>query len=106
MDTTTLQKEYQSIIDEFGLASLPQHERDEMLLAILETIQKQFLFSVHKAIGKEQFNALEASASMGSEFYATTLKHLVPGYEDLFASAKNKVLKTVKAELGKETSSQ
>lgn len=100
--TTTLQEHYGALIEEFGLSVLPEHERDEMLLAIADTIQKQFLFSVHKAIGKDQFAALEASASMGNEFYSTTLKHLVPNYEDLFRTAREKVLGTVKAELAKE----
>ncbi len=100
--TTTLQEQYQSIIDEFGLATLPEKERDEMLLVIADTIQKQFLFALHKSIGKDQFAALEASVSMGNEFYETTLKHLVPNYEDLFKGAREKVLQTVKTELAKE----
>jgi hypothetical protein len=100
--TTTLQEQYKQIIDEFGLSTLPEKERDEMLLVIADTIQKQFLFAVHAAIGKDQFAALEASASMGNEFYETTLKHLAPNYEELFRGAREKVLNTVKAELAKE----
>lgn len=100
--TTTLQENYKKIIDEFGLSALPEQERDEMLLAIADTIQKQFLFAVHKAVGKDQFAALEASVSMGNEFYATTLKHLLPNYEEVFATAREKVLNTVKAELARE----
>ena len=99
MDTTTLQKEYETIIREFGLTDIPEEERGEIIMAIAEAIQRQFLYSVHKAIDKEQFSALEASASMGSEFYATTLKHILPGYEDLFKTAREKVAKAAQTEL-------
>ncbi|MDQ5962352.1 MAG: hypothetical protein QG653_159 [Patescibacteria group bacterium] len=102
MNPTTQQDLYNKAIAEFGLSSLEEHERDEMLRAIVETIQKQFLFSVHKSLKKEEFDALEASASMGAEFYATTLKHLVPNYEELFGEARAKVLKTVLTELTKD----
>lgn len=102
MNPSTEQDLYKKIVDEFGLSALPENERDEMLRAIVEAIQKQFLYAVHKTLKKDEFAALEASASMGNEFYATTLKHLVPDYEEMFQTARTKVLKTVLTELAKE----
>lgn len=103
MDQNAKQDYYKKVIDEFGLGALPEHERDEMIPTIAETIQKQFLFAVQKSVTKEQFDALEASASMGTEFYATTLKHVVPNYDELFQNARMKVMKMVLAELAKGT---
>ena len=56
------------------------------------SIQKQFLFDVYDILGEQQFEALQASAHMGEEFYATTLKHLVPNYEEVFHAARKKVV--------------
>ena len=95
MDTNQL---YNQFITDFHLEALPEEERDGVLLEISKTIQKQFLLDVHDAIGEEKFDALHASANMGEEFYATTLKHLVPNHEQLFASAREKVKKAFNAE--------
>lgn len=82
---------YNKIIEDFGLEGIPEEEREEILLEIAKTIQKQFLLDVYDAIGKEKADALSASATMGEEFYATTLKHLVPDYENIFENARRKV---------------
>jgi hypothetical protein len=63
-----------------------------MLFEVSKTIQKQFLFDVYDTLGEEKFAALQASANMGEEFYATTLKHLVPNYESMFQEARKKVV--------------
>lgn len=88
---------YNKLIEDFELANLPKEEQDEMLLEISKTIQKQFLLDVYDELGEEQFDALQASAQMGEEFYATTLKHLLPTYEDVFQAAREKVVKAFKA---------
>lgn len=88
---------YNKLIEDFELANLPKEEQDEMLLEISKTIQKQFLLDVYDVLGEEQFDALQASAQMGEEFYATTLKHLLPTYEDVFQAAREKVVKAFKA---------
>lgn len=82
---------YDQLIEDFNLKELPEAERDEMLFEISKTIQKQFLLDVYDALGDEKFTALEQSANMGEEFYGTTLKHLVPNYEELFQAAREKV---------------
>lgn len=84
---------YESLINDFDLRSLPEEDKEDMLLEVAKTIHKQFLLDVYDEIGEEQFDALQASASMGEEFYKTTIKHLVPNYEHLFNEAKNKVVK-------------
>ena len=76
---------------DFSLENLPEKDREEVLLEISKTIQKQFLIDVYDFLGKEKFDALQASANMGEEFYATTLKHLVPNYEEMFQAAREKV---------------
>ena len=87
------QELYNQLVNDFNLKDLPEEDREEMLLEISKTIQKQFLFDVHDLIGEQQFDALQASANMGNEFYATTLKHVVPNYEELFQEARKKVVK-------------
>lgn len=86
-----------TLINDFELTNLPKEEQDEMLLEISKTIQKQFLLDVYDELGEEQFDALQASAQMGEEFYATTLKHLLPSYEDMFQAARLKVAQAFKA---------
>ena len=83
---------YNQLITDFNLKDLPEEDREDMLLEISKTIQKQFLFDVYDILGEQQFDALQASANMGEEFYATTLKHLVPNYEEVFQAARKKVV--------------
>jgi hypothetical protein len=87
------------LIKDFNLTSLSQEDREEMLLEISKTIQKQFLFDVYDAIGEKDFDALQASANMGEEFYATTLKHLVPNSDEILQGAKAKVSKAFNADI-------
>ncbi len=87
------EKIYNKLVTDFNLEGLPEDERDEMLVEISKTIQKQFLFDVYDLLGEKDFEALQASASMGEEFYATTLKHLVPNYEEVFMGARDKIIK-------------
>jgi hypothetical protein len=89
MDFTPL---YNQLITDFNLTNLPEEERKEMLLEISKTIQKQFLIDIYDLLGREKFVALQASAGMGDDFYATTLKHLVPNYEEVFVQARKKIL--------------
>jgi hypothetical protein len=88
MDFTQL---YNQLVEDFELANLPDADKEAMLLEISKTIQKQFLLDVYQVLGDEKFDALEKSAQMGEEFYATTLKHLLPNYEDIFQAAREKV---------------
>jgi hypothetical protein len=83
---------YAQLVQDFHLQDLPEEDRDEMLVEVAKTIQKQFLLDVYDKIGETQFDALQASANMGEEFYATTLKHVVPDYEQLFQEARKKVV--------------
>lgn len=84
---------YKQLIVDFKLEGLPKDEQEEMLVEISKTIQKQFLFDIFDLLGKKDFEALQASANMGEEFYATTLKHLVPNYDEVFMGARNKIIK-------------
>lgn len=86
------------IIDDFGLTELPREDQNKMLLEISKTIQKQFLLDVYDILGNEKFEALQASASMGEEFYNTTLKHLLPHYEEIFQAAHKKILMAFKGD--------
>ena len=83
---------YKQLVEDFKLTELPEEDREDILLEIAKTIQKQFLFDVYDLIGEAQFEALQSSASMGEEFYATTLKHLLPNYEEVFQEARKKVV--------------
>lgn len=89
MDSTTL---YNKLASDFNVTNLTDEDKEEMLLEISKTIQKQFLLDVYDILGSEKFQALQASATMGDEFYATTLKHLVPGHEDVFLASRMKIL--------------
>ena len=98
MDFTTL---YNQLVQDFNLAHLSDKDREEMLLEVSKTIQKQFLFDVYDLLGDEKFAALQASATMGDEFYATTLKHLVPAYEEMFQASRMKVVTAFNKEVTK-----
>ncbi|MFA5132277.1 MAG: hypothetical protein WC444_03045 [Candidatus Paceibacterota bacterium] len=93
MDYTQL---YNQLVEDFNLKDLSEEEREEMLIEAGKTIQKQFLLDVYDFLGKEKFDALQASANMGEDFYATTLKHLVPEYETMFQEARGKVVAAFK----------
>ena len=82
---------YKELVNDFNLTELLEEDREDILYEISKTIQKQFLFDVYELIGEKQFGALQASANMGEEFYATTLKHLLPNYEDVFQESRKKV---------------
>lgn len=83
---------YKQLVKDFKLEGLPEEDMEDILLEVAKTIQKQFLFDVYDIIGEKQFEALQASASMGEEFYATTLKHLLPNYEEVFQQSRKKVV--------------
>lgn len=83
---------YTQLVNDFKLKDLPEEDREDMLLEVSKTIQKQFLFDAYDLLGEEKFEALQASASMGDEFYATTLKHLLPNYEEVFQASRQKVV--------------
>lgn len=98
MDLETQRKK---LIQDLGLEPLSEKDKDEMLLGLSDAVQKNFLLAIYEKIGKEQFDALQASANMGTEFYVTTLKHLVPDYEDIFMSSRSKVFQAFKQEIAK-----
>ena len=93
MDFTQL---YNQLLEDFNLKDLREEDREELLLEVSKTIQKQFLLDVYDFLGQEKFDALQASANMGDEFYATTLKHLVPSYEEMFQISRRKVVEAFK----------
>lgn len=84
---------YNLLVEEFELKGLDEDDREEMLFEVAKTIHKQFLMDLAGMLEEKDFDALVASASMGEEFYKTTIKHLVPNYETIFNDAKNKVVK-------------
>jgi hypothetical protein len=87
---------YNQLIIDFGLTELSDDEKKAMAIEISKTIQKQFLLDVYDLLGEKDFAALKASANMGEEFYGTTLKHLVPNYEEIFQKSRTKVVETFK----------
>lgn len=89
MDFTQLRNQ---LMSDFKLTDLPPENKEEFLLEISKTIQKQFLIDVYDILGVEKFEALQASANMGDEFYTTTLKHLLPGYEEVFLASRMKIV--------------
>lgn len=89
MDYSTLREQ---LLNDFNIENLTEEDKEEMLLEISKTIQKQFLLDVYDLLGEEKFNALQASANMGDEFYTTTLKHLLPSYEEVFLAARMKIV--------------
>lgn len=97
MDFTKL---YNQLITDFNLTNLSDEDKKGMLIEVSKTIQKQFLIDVYDILGKEKFDALQASANMGEEFYATTLKHLLPAYEEVFQASKMKVVTAFNKEIG------
>lgn len=86
------QELYNQLVQDFNLQDLKEADREEILVEVSNTIQKQFLFDVYDIIGEKQFEALQASANMGEEFYATTLKHILPNYEEVFQASRKKVV--------------
>lgn len=93
MDEITL---HNQLLKDFNLENLTPEDQEEMLLEASKTIQKQFILDIYDVLGDEKFQALEASVNMGEEFYKTTLKHLVPNYEEIFHKARTKVVTAFK----------
>ena len=88
------QELYNQLVKDFALEGLSEEDKEEMLFEISKTIQKQFLLDVYDSIGEANFEALQSSANMGEEFYATTLKHLVPNSEEIFQKSRAKVVES------------
>lgn len=95
-DKETRESIYNKIVTEFGLDHLPEEDREEIITELAKTIQKQFLLDVYDDIGEDNFKALETSVSMGQDFYNTTLKHVVPNYEEIFKKSREKVVTAFK----------
>lgn len=87
---------FQQLVKELGLEGIKEEDQEEMLFSISKAIQKQFFLDAYERVGQEQFEALEASLKMGEDFYATTLKHLIPDYEEMFQSSRKKVIDAYK----------
>lgn len=96
-----IEMQRKKLIQEFGLEPLSEQDKDEMLTGLADAVQKKFLLAVYEKIGQTQFDALQSSANMGTEFYTTTLKHLVPDYEELFLTTRGKVVESFKKEIAK-----
>jgi hypothetical protein len=86
------QELYNQLVIDFNLQELHEEDREDILFEVSKTIQKQFLLDVYDILGEKQFEALQSSANMGEEFYGTTLKHLVPNYEEVFQTSRQKVV--------------
>jgi len=93
MDSETI---FKQLITELGLESLNEEDQERTLLTLAESIQKQFFVDAYERVGKDQFEALEASLKMGEDFYVTTLKHLIPDYEEMFQVSRKKVIDAYK----------
>ncbi|MDB5259931.1 MAG: hypothetical protein JWN37_162 [Candidatus Nomurabacteria bacterium] len=93
MDVNKLRDE---LIKDFNLQDLPETDREEMLVEVAKTIERQFLFDVFDILGEQKFEALQASANMGEDFYNTTLKHLLPNCEEVFNESRKKVAEAFK----------
>jgi hypothetical protein len=89
---------YDQLAKDFGLEGFSKEEGGDMLLEISKTIQKQFLLDVYELLGEEKFAALQASVEMGEDFYMTTLKHVLPNYEEVFLASKQKIAESFKKE--------
>lgn len=87
---------YKQLIIDFKLENLSPEDQETALLTLAKTIQKQFLLDIFEILGEEKFKALEASISMGETFYDTTLKHLLPNYEEVFLESRNKIIDSFK----------
>lgn len=88
---------FNDLVKEFDLTDLQQEDQEKLLAEIALAIQTQFLLDIQNKIGEEQFQALEHSLAMGEAFYETTLKHVLPTYEELFQTSRKKVVDAYKA---------
>lgn len=93
---------YKQLITDFKLESLSPEDQEVALLTLAKTIQKQFLLDIFEILGEEKFKALEESINMGEAFYDTTLKHLVPNYEEVFNESRNKIIDSFRKQEGGE----
>lgn len=91
-----LEKLFQELVIELGLEGLSVEDQEQILRKMAESIQKQFFMDAYERVGKDRFEALEASLKMGEDFYVTTLKHLIPDYEEMFQVSRKKVIDAYK----------
>jgi hypothetical protein len=89
---------FDDYIRELGLESLPEEERLDTLREVAKTVHTQFLVDIEKLVGEENFDAIATSAKLGPALYVTTLKHLVPNYNEVFESAKQKIFTALQEE--------
>lgn len=89
MDPETI---FQQLIKDLELDGIKPEDQEEILFSLSKAIQKQFFLDAYNKVGKDQFEALEASLKMGEDFYVTTLKHLIPEYEEMFQESRKKVI--------------
>lgn len=87
---------YNNLIQELNLEGLAKEDRDNILMSLAQSVHKEFLLDVLHILGDEKFQALEASVAMGNEFYETSLKHLLPNYEEVFTAARDRIIKAFK----------
>ena len=87
---------YNDLIQELNLEGLAKEDRDNILMSLAKSVHKEFLLDVLHILGDEKFQALEASVSMENEFYETSLKHLLPNYEEVFMAARDRIIKAFK----------
>ncbi len=90
------EKTYKQLIEDFELSHLKEDEKREILLSLAKTIQKQFLLDVREKLDDQKWSALKTSLSMGNEFYETTLKHLLPDYNEVFKDSRQKIISKFK----------
>ncbi len=87
---------YNDLIQELNLGGLAKEDRDAILMSLAKSVHKEFLLDVLHILGDEKFQALEASVAMGNEFYETSLKHLLPNYEEVFIAARERIINAFK----------
>lgn len=92
-----IETSFNNLIEEFELQGIRREDQEDILLSLAQAVHTQFLLDVQEIIGNENFAAIEQSLAMGEAFYETTLKHVLPNYDDVFQAARKKVVAAYKA---------
>lgn len=87
---------FDDYIKDLGLGGLDEQEALDALESVAITVHKQFLLDIYDAVGEENFNAIKTSIKLGPALYMTTLKHLVPGYLDIYQKSQEKIFSKLK----------
>jgi hypothetical protein len=90
----------QTIIEELGLAELPQEKQDELLVKIGEVVMKRIYLDTMERLEKEDQEKLVELMDKNPEGVENFLKEKIPDYEEFVKKSVEDFKKELKEDMG------